>query len=350
MRGSLFLQESEHKLVCDRGSSWGKTMKFQRMTGEQRKQWDRDGYLLIPEALSSSELQELCSQVDRLDRESQRNGRDPAASLDVNNLIDAAVEGLFAPEQGNTGKILDPHPNQTFLNLIDHPSHLGMLCELMGAAIHLAWSHLMVRPPAPTPFNRWHQDGPKPYSFPRVEGLLPFQWVRVGWFLTDVDRPDRANLCVMPGSHRTDFPKISKGLDYCLTTTSPGRFRQIERIDEGVPGARQIMLKAGDAILLHNALYHCVVRNTSDIWRKNIYYVYTPIWQRLADQEASSPELIAQCDPVRKQLLGALSGPNTNGGIHPFDKGVPLVRLFEGKGFDQMWADWEEQYVRGTQA
>jgi hypothetical protein len=325
-------------------------MKFQRMTGEQRKQWDRDGYLVIPKALSSSEVQELCSQVDRLDRESQRQGRDPAASLDVNNLIDAAVEDLFGPEQGSTGKILDPHPNQTFLNLIDHPSHLGMLCELMGAAIHLAWSHLMVRPPVPTPFNRWHQDGPKPYSFPKVEGLLPLQWVRVGWFLTDVDRPDMANLCVIPGSHRTDFPKIPKGLDYCLTITSPGRFRQIERIDDGVPGARQITVKTGDAILLHNALHHCVVRNTSDIRRKNIYYVYTPIWQRLGDREASSPELIAQCDPVRKQLLGALSGPNTNGGIHPFDEGVPLVRLFEGKGFDQMWADWEEQYVRGTQA
>ena len=52
----------------------------------------------------------------------------------------------------------------------------------------------------------------------------------------------------------------------------------------------------------------------------------------------------------RKRCLLLSCGPNTNGGIHPFDEGVPLVRLFEGKGFDQMWADWEEQYVRGTQA
>ena len=53
----------------------------------------------------------------------------------------------------------------------------------------------------------------------------------------------------------------------------------------------------------------------------------------------NSPELIAKCNPnpVRRQLLGELTLPNTNGGIHPFDEGAPLIRLFEGQGFVETW-------------
>ena len=324
-------------------------MTFQRMTSQQRARWEQDGYLIISSALTEIELQALRDEGDRLDQASQNLGRDGNTPLDVNNLIDAPTEGLFGTDPEHA-RLLDAEPNDVFLKLIDHPAHLGMLCELMGAAIHLAWSHLMLRPPSPRPANRWHRDGPKPYAFPQVNGLMVCQWVRVGWFLTDLCEPDMGNLCVIPGSHRADFPNIAKGLDHALTITSFERFTDVPQIDAGVPGAKQILAKAGDVILLHNALYHCVVRNTSGVCRKNIYYVYTPIWQRLGDRDASSPELVARCDPVRQQLLGALSGTHTNGGIHPFDSGVPLVRLFEGKSFQETWNDRDENYVRRTQS
>ncbi len=326
-----------------------KNQTLTSITDEQREQWERDGYLVLPNALAKDELQALRDEVDRLDQVSQQLGRDPNAPLDVNNIIDAPAEGLFNVRP-DSQKILDSNPNEVFLNLIDHPAHLGMVCELMGAAIHLAWSHLMIRPPSPTPANRWHQDGPKPYLFPNVDGIMPCQWIRVGWYLTDIDQSDMGNLCIIPGSHRTGFPKLKKDLNHALKITSFDQFREVEKLDDDVPGAMQLKVKAGDAILLHNALYHCVVRNTSNVFRKNIYYVYTPIWQRLGDRDAGSPQLIARCDPVRRQLLGALSGPNTNGGIHPFDEGVPLVHLFEGKGFAETWHQLDEDYVRQTQA
>ncbi len=325
-----------------------RNLTLTRMTDEQKALWDRDGYLIIPNALSSEELEALLAEVDRLDQESQRLGRNPDAPLDANNLIDAPVEGLFSSEPGKH-QVLDPRPNDVFLSLLDHPAHLGLLCQIMGAAIHMAWSHLMIRPPSPAPANRWHQDGPKPYLFPRVDGQMACQWVRVGWYLTDLDQRDMGNLCIIPGSHRTGFPKLDKGLDHTLTITSFDRFKEVDRLDADVPDAKQITVKAGDAILLHNALYHCVVRNTSNVRRKNIYYVYTPIWQRLGDRDASSPQLISRCAPVRRQLLGALSGPHTNGGIHPFDEGVPLVRLFEGRSFAETWLQLDEDYIRRTQ-
>lgn len=323
-------------------------LKLDRLTFQQKQQWEQDGYLVLPQAMPREQVDALCREVDRLDQLSQANGRDAGAPLDLNNIIDAPTENLYT-DQPDITRILEPRANNLFLNLLDHSSHLGAVCDLMGAAIHMAWSHLMIRPPSPAPANRWHRDGPKPYLFPSVDGRMPCQWIRVGWFLTDMDQQDMGNLCLIPGSHRKDFPNIFKGLDHALAITSFTRFKQVAQLDEGVPGARQILAKAGDIILLHNALYHCVARNTSNVSRKNIYYVYTPIWQRLGDRDASSPQLIARCSPVRRQLLGALSSPSTNGGIHPFDSGVPLVSLFEGTGFQETWSRLDEAYVRRTQ-
>ena len=325
------------------------TLTFKRMSPEQKNKWDEEGYLIIKNALSPGEVAELVVEVDRLDEMSQRLGRKPNLMLDAVNIIDTAIEGLFQPEQGNVGTLLRPEPCEAFLNLIDHPNHLGIVCELIGAAIQLSWAEAVVRPPSPKPANRWHKDGSKPYYFPTVDSMTPLQWARISFFLTDVDQPDMGNFTVIPGSHRSGFPKLPQGLEHALTITSFTNFQQIEQIDAGVPGARQLLIEAGDAVLFHNSLWHCVPRNTSNVRRKNLWFVYTPLWMRLGDRTGNSPELIAQCNPVRRQLLGELTRPNTNGGIHPFDEGAPLIRLFEGQGFLETMGTVDEEYIRATQ-
>ena len=110
-----------------------------------------------------------------------------------------------------------------------------------------------------------------------------------------------------------------------------------------MPGAVQLQLRAGDAMLFHNALWHSVSRNTSNVRRKNLFYVYSPIWMRLGDRVSSSPELIARADPVRRQLLGVLD--HDPAGVHPTDVDAPLIRLWEGKGYDQVWVDQVMKYI-----
>ena len=325
-------------------------ISLRRMTAEERRHWDEDGYLIIRNALSDREVKDLTAEVDRLDEESQCQGRDPGTLLDAANIVDSAVEGLFQPELRNAGKRLQQAPNDTFLGIVDHPSHLGVVCELMGAAVQLTWSQALVRPPTPLPSHRWHPDGPKPYYFRRMhDGRPPLLQLKVGFFLTDLDGPDMANLCVIPGSHRNGFPRIPQGLEHALKITSFTGFREVEQIDEGVPGARQVMVNAGDALAIHNGLFHCVVRNTSKLSRKNLYFTYGPMWQRAGDRIESTAGLLARCNPVQRQLLGGLTGPNTNGGYHPFDEGAPLIRLFEGKSFIETLADADESYIRSTQ-
>ena len=275
--------------------------------------------------------------------------RDPNLQFHAVKIINAATEDLFQSEPGSSGTVLRQEPCEAFLKLIDHPSHLGIVCELIGAAIQLSWAEAMVRPPSPTPGNRWHKDGSKLYYFASVDGLTPLQWARVGFFLTDVDKPDIGNFTAVPGSHRDGFPKLPQSLEHALAITSYTRFRQVEQIEAGVPSALQVQVNAGDAVLFHNALWHCVTRNTSRVRRKNLWYVYTPVWQRLGDRTENSPELLARCSPVRRQLLGAMVDPTTNGGIHPSDEDVPLVRLFEEKSFQETMDAVDEEYIRATQ-
>ena len=319
------------------------------MTSQQREQWEEEGFFIVKGALSDAETRRLLEEVDKLDEESQRQGRDPDTPLDVANIIDTAAEGLFSSQQGDPGRRLQWAPNDTFLGLVDHASTLGLVCQVMGAGIQMTWSQALMRPHSSGPAQRWHPDGPKPYYLPRINGQMPLLQLKVGYFLTEMDRPDMGNLCVIPGSHKHGFPKIPDGLELALKITSFTDFRQVEQIDADVPGARQLMVEPGDAIGFHNGLFHCVVRNTSRARRKNLYYAYGPQWQRPGDRVQSPPELLAKCTPVRRQLLGALAGPNTNGGYHPYDEGAPLVRLFEERGFMETLAEVDRSYIRQTQ-
>ena len=150
--------------------------------------------------------------------------------------------------------------------------------------------------------------------------------LKIGWFLTDLDAPDMGNFLLIPGSHRGKFPRSDAD---AVALSSPSRFQEVDEIDAGVPGAEQVLLRAGDALLFHNALWHAVSRNRSQVRRKNVFFVYAPLWMRLGDRMSSSPELIARADPVRRQLLGALA--EESGGVHPGDEHAPLIHLFEGK-------------------
>ena len=291
-----------------------------RLTAEQREHWDTQGYLVLPGVLATDEIERLINAVDRLDEASQRDGRAPDEFLSTLNVVEE---------------------DDAFLNLIDHPRHLGILMDLMGACIQLITSQVMVRPPTPHPGSRWHFDGPKPYPFPRANGLTPLLHLKIGWFLTDLDAPDMGNFLLIPGSHRGKFPRSDAD---AVALSSPSRFQEVDEIDAGVPGAEQVLLRAGDALLFHNALWHAVSRNRSEVRRKNVFFVYAPLWMRLGDRMSSSPELIARADPVRRQLLGALA--EESGGVHPGDEHAPLIHLFEGKGYQEMWEEKVADYVR----
>ena len=294
------------------------TSTLTRLTMEQRRQWDAEGYLVIKNALSPTEVAELTAAVDRLDAESQAEGRDPNAFLSALNVVER---------------------DDVFLNLVDHSSHLGIVVDLLGANIQMKLSQVMVRPPTPTPGSRWHVDGPGPYPFPNLNGVMPLIQLKIGWFLTDVDNPDMGNFVVIPGSHANGLPPSA--------VQAIAASQQAAQIEIAVPGARQVMVRAGDALLFHQGVWHAVAHNASNVRRKNLYYVYSPLWMRLVDRFQTSPEILARSNPVRRQLLGDLITPGSS--MFPSDETAPLMRLFEGKTYQELQKASAAQYLRLAQ-
>ena len=317
-------------------------MDFRRLTIDERELWDRDGYFIIEGALSEDEMAPIEDEIDRYDALSQQHGREAGSYLDLMNIVDRTID------RSNGNESLPTEPNRVFIELLDHPGHLGILCDLMGAAVHALGTQIMIRPPCATPKSRWHRDTMAPYGFPPANGHMPLQQFRIGWFLTDMPEPNMGNFCVIPGSHHQGFPKIPSGLDHALQLTSFADYEKLEDICEGCPGARQITVNRGDAVVFHNALFHAVSRNTSAIHRRNLYYVYGPWWARLSDRNEVSPAAAAMCSPVQKQLIGATLEPSASSPIPP-DGRLPLIELFEGRSFKETFNYEVEQYIRQTQ-
>ena len=108
----------------------------------------------------------------------------------------------------------------------------------------------------------WHQNnGRRTVDMHKLEipaGLS----VKVGYFLSDVSRPDMGNFWVIPGSHRLRGVEVRAG---------EGGMRS---------GADPILAQHGDAMVFDGRLWHSVSANYSDVTRKMLFFGYAYRWLR----------------------------------------------------------------------
>lgn len=242
-----------------------------RLSEAQREAFARDGYLVIPGALDATEIGRWLTVVDRLDRlERAAKGAGALGFVEVRNAI---------------------AKDHDLRELITHPRVFPLVADLMGPDIQINTTHSMVRPtarpgtPADFKASGWHRDGGA--QIPAVGGTCPWLYTKVGFFLTDLSRPGRGNLRVIPGSHRrAELPPRS----------DPAA------IDPD--GAIEVLNAPGDVVIFQQSLWHSVGPNTSEIARKNIYLGYAQRWLRPIDYLAHDPTLLRQCTPIQRQLLG----------------------------------------------
>ncbi len=261
------------------------------LNGPEQEAFERDGYLRVEGALSRDHTTELVDVIDRL----QRDGR------------------LVAPESyaGVTNRVqhlnavgLDP----AFVDLIDHSTTFPKVWGILGWNIFLLNTHLMLTPPEPREGPRgpggWHQDnGRRTLDMPEIE--IPARLsLKVGYFLTDVSKPDMGNFWVVPGSHRRRSIGVKPG-------------------DGGlVPGAEPVLLNASDALIFDARLWHSGSPNYSEITRKVLFYAYAYRW--LHSDNVLPPGHGARDteDPIRRQLLDIIDTPGGRMAIS--DETVPL--------------------------
>jgi ectoine hydroxylase len=264
------------------------------LTNEQRERFERNGYLVVEDALEPEHVARLIDAVDRV----WSAHRETPATLGADPLHLLAFVGH------------DP----LFLELLDHEPILRLIVDLLGWNVFMYHCHLDVHPPAvgPVPATwMWHQDGGvqnrdlETHPRPRMS-------VKVAYFLSDVSECDRGNFSVLPGSHLRD------GIDRPLD----------DRND--LAGAVPILARPGTAVLFDRRLWHMRSENRSSITRKALFFGYTYRWIRARDEMRIPPELFGMITPIRAQLLG--SGSSAIGHWIPTDDDAPLRTWWETAG------------------
>jgi ectoine hydroxylase len=252
-------------------------------TEEQLRQFNDEGYLIVEDALTPCLLGRLNEVVDGIEkRERVTNGLGPH---DMVTKFRTVVE------------------DDTFLDLLDNPKTFPLLWDILGWNIQLYISHLIVYPPeqmgGEIRKGGWHQDGGRPV--PEMERPHPRLSLKISYWLSDVTTPENGAMEIIPGSHKLD--------------TKP------EGCDTGV-GVMPVCVKAGSAVLFDRRMWHRRGINTSDITRRVLFFGYSYRWLRGLDYNNLPEEVLAKCDPIRRQLLG--DGVDVKGWWQPTEADVPL--------------------------
>lgn len=260
-----------------------------RLTDEERRQFDSQGFLIVPGVLPEAKVAALVEAADRIDAE-WRPKRDLKPHQPL-NVLDAF--GM----------------DDEFLDLLDLPATFMKVVDILGWHIQLYHSHLIVTPPLPSGFEPprprlgWHQDSGRLNieleGEPRSRVSL-----KVGFFLTSTLEPNRGNFHVVPGSHR---------LNKLDLPTDPASDH---------PDAMPVRVDAGDAVFFDRRLWHSAGFNRSEITRKVLFMGYSYRWLRPRD-DMTVAHYLDGADPIRRQLLGI----SPNGGFgytSPAEEDVPL--------------------------
>ncbi|WP_206109329.1 phytanoyl-CoA dioxygenase family protein [Paenibacillus sp. HB172176] len=252
------------------------------------EQFQEQGYLVIPNVLSAEKVKRL------------------------NGIIDELVAGEEESLAYNIYNSVERHPE--FADLMDNPTILPLIVNLLGYNIQLHISHLTIRKPNPTEaktatssFINWHQDGPHP-QFPSIGGLTSTYYIKACFILSDMSEPNRGNTKVIPGSHKQPYNPTHKD------------------VSQQLDGEVQVCGKPGDVFIFPQNLWHAGSPNRSNFERRQLFIGYSPIWMRPIDYHVASEELLKDADPIRRQLLGVISDNKFNYYV-PKDEMVPLKSM-----------------------
>ena len=230
--------------------------------GFSREQWDafqKEGMLVIEDALTSAECDRYIGMIDAATARSEKY--DPANFFGPNNIVERYPE---------------------FAELIDHPRHIGFMYDVYGELLKLHISQFFLRP-RDTSRNKWHPDGARAVPYGVFSPFLPIQ-IKVAYWLTDLPEPEMGNFVYMPGSHK-------------------GQYFDFYDTHDSVPGEKILCPKRGTMTFMHCNTWHRVAPNNTDTVRKNIFLAYCPSWVCEADRHQCSPDWLATLNREQRILM-----------------------------------------------
>ncbi len=270
-----------------------------RDAAERVELFDRQGFVLMRDALSAERVTELNGVIDRIVAE-----QPPAEGYNVTNAVER-----------------DP----AIARLMEEAGALDLVVNHLGYNLQLHSSLLSIRRPVgpeQAGIRRgrgtggrvsldWHRDGPSP-QFPRVEAFS----AKVAYILSDMSAPGRGNTKVIPGSHRRSEFRPSDG--------NP-------RLEP--PGTVEVLGRPGDAFAFTQNLWHAAGPNLSQVERRLIFIGYCFCWARPLHDLADPQALLQDASPIRRQLVGDVGHK-----YMPTDELLPLKAYWRGPGAVNVYA------------
>lgn len=249
-------------------------MKFTPIHEDQIKSFKEDGFLVVKNALTKNETQDIINACDRLAPSFLKKG-------------DITHRPWYNDLDFRPGLLYE----QALLDLVTHSTTVPLVVQLMTPNIHLHSTALTYkRPEAPDlpPFRRgWHRD----IRIPRDLGhqQLPMVGIKICYCLTDFTEPGSGMTIMARKSHMDQNPLIiPEG--------------EIDPVNQDVC---ELKLEAGDAVLFENRIFHTATPNRSDRIAKRIIYGYAFRWMKQEVYlDPPDPELLKTSDPITRQLLG----------------------------------------------
>ena len=247
------------------------------LTDRERFIFEATGYLVIPGALSPSEVKDCLAASRR------------------------AHEPLGTGQWRQIGHLHESEP--AIEALLDHPALLPKIRGLLGEyfIVQSTWCTLQ---PARSKPGGYHQDGSSVYDFRRLAIPTPLLQLRVGYYLTDQSKPGMGNMVMIPGSHTTQMT-MPKG---------------VIADEDDLPIRETICGEPGTALLFHQGVYHRTGLNQMDFDRYTMHIVYAPPWLIPSDRAQNNPAFMDRTTPLRRALLGDWKRPEEpfgSGYAHP---------------------------------
>ncbi len=218
------------------------------MTEEERYLFDLQGFLVVEDVLKPAEVQQLNELLDSRDLWNQPRGQE--APMDYETF-----DELFF-------HVSPPHSwGKPFLDLLGHPRMAGYLQEILGPRFRYDHGQAMFMRRGSGSLELHGGGTPwDPVGFYRVaDGAIHCGLTVVAYALCDVG-PDDGGFVVVPGSHKSGFPR-------------PESFLHPENCG---PLLRRISHRAGSAIIFTEALTHGTLPWTAEHERRALLYRYTP--------------------------------------------------------------------------
>ena len=222
------------------------------LTAEQREFWAENGYLVVENVLTATEVERLREAVTEL--ESHADG--------LTESTDRFKLKVFGDGGGKrVQSIAEPHEaGADWMMLARHPRLLDVVEDLLGPNIQLYYSMLMMKPPREGFQAPWHQD----FAFfvhDRADILA---------CMVAIDDATIENGClrVVPGSHKLGLVNHFKD----------GQFTEVVQGDtsdfDNPERHRALPAKAGSLILWHALTLHSSQPNRSERARRAIVFEY----------------------------------------------------------------------------